>query len=127
MGREIHPKPGSLPDETQHLVAVLYNAHSGEHDFFELKRVAECLFPKVELSAAEPHIWEHPFRTAEMRLHNLAIGRLFELHPSLLEAKKIEGRAFLLDVNLDLAQTVARVAAPYEPCAAIPPARSIFR
>jgi phenylalanyl-tRNA synthetase beta chain len=115
VGHEIHPKAGSLPEETQHLVAVLYRAHADEHDFFELKRVAECLFPKVELSAASPCDWEHPFRTAEMRLNHLSIGRLFELHPSLLEAEKIEGRAFLLDVNLDLAQTLAPSAAAYEP------------
>ncbi len=35
------------------------------------------------------------------------IGRLFELHPSLLEAEGIEGRAMLFDVNLEVARKLA--------------------
>lgn len=115
IGREIHPRPGGLPEETLHLVAALYSARANEQDFFELKRVAECLFPEVRLSAAQPFEWEHPFRTAEMHIGDVAVGRLFELHPSLFEGEKIEGRAFLFDVDIDLAQTVASAAIAYKP------------
>jgi phenylalanyl-tRNA synthetase beta chain len=115
IGREIHPRPNSLPDEIQHLAAVLYGANADERDFFEMKRVAECLFPSAQLSAAPPNSWEHPARAATIHWRGVALGRLFELHPSLLEAERIEGRAFLFDVDLDLAQTVAGQAVKYKP------------
>jgi phenylalanyl-tRNA synthetase beta chain len=121
LGREIHPRTGALPEEKQHLVAVLYNARADEHDFFELKRVAECLFPKLQLNAAaEVNQWEHPFRTAEMHCCDVNFGRIFELHPSLLEAEKVEGRAFLFDVDLDVAEVIAAVPKTYQPLRRFP-------
>ncbi|HEX6545869.1 MAG TPA: phenylalanine--tRNA ligase subunit beta, partial [Bryobacteraceae bacterium] len=115
IGREIHPKKDSLPEEVHHLVAVLYGAQADDRDFFELKRVAECVFPGIQLAAASAFDWEHPFRTAQMEWRESVIGRLFELHPALLEAEKVEGRAFLFDVNLDLAETLAAVPLTYQP------------
>ena len=41
--------------------------------------------------------YEHPGRAAEVLLGETSIGRLFELHPSLLK-----GRAAIADLNLDL-------------------------
>lgn len=115
IGREIHPCPNSLPDEVQHLVAVLYGAKADERDFFEMKRVAECLFPSSQLSAEKPNAWEHPARAASIEWHAVSLGRLFELHPSLLESEKLEGRAFVFDVDLDLAQKVAGQPVKYQP------------
>ena len=40
---------------------------------------------------------------------------MFELHPSLLEAAGIEGRATLFDVNLDEAQVLAGGIVKYKP------------
>ncbi len=107
IGREIHPSHDGLPNEITHLVAALYNALGDEQDFFELKRVAECLFPSCVLTAAEARAYEHPARTAEIHWQNRVIGRLFELHPSLLKAEGIEGRAMLFNVDLDFAQNLA--------------------
>ncbi len=115
IGREIHPCPNSLPNEVQHLVAVLHGAKADERDFFEMKRVAECLFPALQLRAEQPEAWEHPVRAASMHWRGVSLGRLFELHPGLLESEKIEGRAFLFDVDLDLAQTVAGQTVEYQP------------
>jgi phenylalanyl-tRNA synthetase beta chain len=115
IGRQIHPRQGSLPDEVHHLVAVLYGAQADARDFFELKRAAECVFPGMQLAAADAFDWEHPFRSAHMEWQGTRIGRLFELHPSLLEAEKVEGRAFLFDVNLDLAETLAAIPVKYQP------------
>ncbi len=111
IGREIHPAPGSLPNELTHLVAALYNAQGDQQDFFELKRVAECLFGGCTLSAVDARAYEHPARTAEVHWRGGLIGRLFELHPSLLETEGIPGRAMLFDVDLDSAQklTAGRV------------------
>ncbi len=105
IGREIHPATGDkLPDEIPHLAAALYGLHGDDQDFFELKRVLECLFPAVRLTATEARAYEHPARTAEAQWSETVIGRLFELHPSLLLEAGIEGRAVIFDVDLRLAQ-----------------------
>ena len=117
IGNEIHPQRGSaLPREITHAAAALYGAHADEQDFFEMKRVVECLFPAARAEATAARPYEHPARTAEIRWHGEAIGRLFELHPSLLAAEGIEGRAFLFDVDLELAERLAAAQAPeYKP------------
>jgi phenylalanyl-tRNA synthetase beta chain len=108
IGKEIHPRPGEgLPAEITHVAAALYNVQGDEQDFFELKRVAECLFPSCLLNAVEARAYEHPTRTAEIRWHDCVIGRIFELHPSLLQEEGVEGRAMLFDVNLETAQKIA--------------------
>ncbi len=46
IGNEIHPTAGrDLPNEITHLAAVFFSAHGQDQEFFELKRVLECLFP----------------------------------------------------------------------------------
>jgi phenylalanyl-tRNA synthetase beta chain len=115
IGGEIQPQSASLHKEVQHAVAASYGAQADEREFFELTRVAECLFPQAQLKAAEPRAWEHPFRAAEIHWHGQEIGRLFELHPSLLDAEKLEGRAFLFDVDLDLAQSLGDEQVRYKP------------
>jgi phenylalanyl-tRNA synthetase beta chain len=112
IGNEIHPGEGrALPEEVTHLVAVFYSAHGEDQEFFEVKRVLECVFPGARLQAAEPLAFEHPFRAAEVSWAGKAIGRIFELHPSLLKSEGIEGRAMLFDVDVDqaLALAAARV------------------
>jgi phenylalanyl-tRNA synthetase beta chain len=115
IGAEIQPQSASLHTEVQHAVGVLYAAQADEREFFEVKRVVECVFPDAQLRAAEPRRWEHPFRAAEILWRGQEIGRLFELHPSLLEAEKVEGRAVLFDVDLDLAQSLGDVPVRYKP------------
>lgn len=107
IGNEIHPKAAGLPDEVTHAAAAIYDAQGDEQDFFELKRVLECVFTGARLTAAKPRPYEHPARAAEIRWHAAIIGRLFELHPLLLQQEGIEGRAVLFDVDLDLAQQLA--------------------
>jgi len=51
--------------------------------------------------------YEHPWRTAEIHWRHGIIGRLFELHPSLLQAESIEGRAMFFDIDLIEAQKIA--------------------
>ncbi len=108
IGDEIHPNAGTdLPREVTHAAAALYNAHADEQDFFEMKRVVECLFPLARTTAAEARAYEHPARTAEIQWGGAVIGRLFELHPLVLESEGIEGRAVLLDVDLQAAEGLA--------------------
>lgn len=116
IGNEIHPKGNELPGEIAHAAAAIYSAHGDERDFFELKRVVECLFPWSRLVAVEARAHEHPTRTAEIVWRNSAVGRMFELHPSLLQEEGIEGRAVLFDVDLWLTQQLAAaVPVKYKP------------
>ncbi len=108
IGSEIHALPdGSLPGEVPHLAAALYNASGNEQDFFEMKRVVECLHAGARLTAVDGRPYEHPVRTAEIHWRGAVIGRLFELHPSLLQAEGLEGRAVLFDIDLSIAQQLA--------------------
>lgn len=102
VGNEIHPE-----SEIMHVAGVLYSALGNEQDFFEMKRVAGCLFPGVRLLATEARMYEHPTRTAEIHWRDAAIGRLFELHPSILQTEGLEGRAMIFDVDTIAAQRLA--------------------
>lgn len=107
IGMEIYPSAGQpLPDEIPHVVAALYNVLGDEQDFFEIKRVLECVLPSACLRAVKARPYEHPVRTGEILWHDVSVGRLFELHPSLLEEKGIEGRAVLFDIDLRAAQEI---------------------
>jgi phenylalanyl-tRNA synthetase beta chain len=100
IGREVHPETrdaGGLPQEIPHVAAAMYSRETGEANLFELKRVAECLMPGAEVRPAAARSFEHPARSAEVLWQERAVGRLFELHPSLLA-----GRAAILDLDLDL-------------------------
>jgi phenylalanyl-tRNA synthetase beta chain len=108
IGHEIHPAPSrELPMEISHVAAALYNAHRDDQDFFEMKRVLECVFRDVRVTPARARECEHPVRAAEVHWRGSVIGRLFELHPSLLADHSIEGQAVLFDVDLDLAHRLS--------------------
>ena len=110
IGREIHKRAEGLPDEIPHLAAAIYSREDGEAGLFELKRVAECLMPGAEVRPAAPRPFEHPARTAEVLWHGQVVGRLFELHPSL-----VEGRAAVLDVDLELMMKLRPSERKYKP------------
>jgi phenylalanyl-tRNA synthetase beta chain len=123
IGNEIHPAAsGDLPKEVTHLAAVFYSANGQDQEFFELKRVLECLFPSARLRATrEPQTFEHPVRSAEIFWGEQSIGRLFELHPSLLKGEGIEGRAMIFDVDVDAALLLASTRVPqYTPLRKFP-------
>lgn len=108
IGREVHPgTDGALPGEVTRAVGVLYNNEGDEQDFFEGKRVTECLLRGCRFVAAEPRSYEHPARVAEILWRNECVGRFFELHPSLLSEENIEGRAVLFDIDLEKSQQLA--------------------
>jgi phenylalanyl-tRNA synthetase beta chain len=101
IGREIHQREGRLPEEIPHLVAAKYTrngaADAGAAGLFELKRLAECLMSESSVQPdAAPRPFEHPARAARVIWRGATVGRLFELHPKLVES----GRAAILDLNL---------------------------
>jgi len=112
IGREIHPRGQALPNEIPHLVAAVYAREGdGSASLFELKRLAECLTPKCEVRlSASARPFEHPERTSTASWRGELVGRLFELHPSLIE----EGRAAILDLDLALIERLDRVEKRYQ-------------
>ena len=99
IGREIHKQAHGLPHEIPHLAAAIYSKDGTGTDLFELKRAAECLMPGVEACPAAGRSFEHPARSADILWRGERVGRLFELHPGLLE-----GRAAILDLDLPRVQ-----------------------
>ncbi len=113
IGYEIHSLAGEtacptgspgLPDEVPHLAAAIYSrAGDGVAGLFEIKRAAECLMPGAQACPAEARPFEHPARSAELVWKGAKVGRMFELHPSLVET----GRAAVLDLDLIAVQRLS--------------------
>jgi phenylalanyl-tRNA synthetase beta chain len=117
IGYEIHPRGQDLPDEVPHLVAALYERQGdGAAGLFELKRVAECLMPGAIASPVEARSYEHPARAASIEWKGKLIGRLFELHPKLVET----GRAAVLDLDLRVLESLSREDTKYTPIRRFP-------
>ncbi len=115
IGREIHKQPGNsaqkaLPHEVPHLAAALYRREDGEGGLLELKRLAECVAPGAEVEPAAARMFEHPVRAANVVWRGNVVGRLFELHPSL-----ITGRAAVLDIDLELVERLRPHDLRYQP------------
>ena len=112
IGVEIHKRGGGLPEEIPHLAAAIYDRQGdGAGGLFELKRAAECLMPGARACPAEARPFEHPARSADILWKGQTAGRLFELHPSLVES----GRAVVLDVDLRVVERLSAGEIKYTP------------
>jgi phenylalanyl-tRNA synthetase beta chain len=103
IGCEIHKKDEGLPGEIPHLAAAVFARDDGAAGLMELKRAAEHLMPGCDLRPAAARSYEHPARAAEIHWRGEVLGRLFEMHPSLVEA----GRAAVLDLDLALLEALS--------------------
>ncbi len=117
IGREIHPREQGLPDEIPRFVAAMYEREGdGSAPLFELKRLAECLMRGCEVRLAAVRPFEHPERAAIVSWRGQDIGRLFEIHPSL----GVEGRAAVLDLDLNPIERLADRETRYQPLRRFP-------
>ena len=117
IGNEIHKRAEGLPDEIPHVVAAMYAREGdGAANLFELKRVAECLMRGSIVEPAPARAFEHPQRAANVTWHGEPVGRLFELHPSLVST----GRAAVLDLDLAAMRRLTPSIAKYEPLRRFP-------
>ena len=105
IGSEIHPRVLGLAEEIPHLAAAVCARDDGEAGISELKRVAEHLMPGCDMLPAAARSFEHPVRAAEVHWRGNLMGRLFEMHPSLVET----GRAAVLDIDLAMLQRLQAV------------------
>ncbi|MGP8245437.1 MAG: phenylalanine--tRNA ligase subunit beta [Bryobacteraceae bacterium] len=109
IGLEVHKCGSGLPEEIPHLAAAIYDrAGDGKAGLDELKRVAVCLMPAAAIEPrekpSEAAVYEHPARAGSVVWKGERVGRLFEMHPALME----NGRAAVLDLDL---QRVMRLGA----------------
>jgi phenylalanyl-tRNA synthetase beta chain len=122
IGLEIHKPVGQasrsgeqdndLPDEVPHLVAAIYDRHGGGvAGLLESKRAAECLMPGAQVCPDAARPFEHPARAGDVLWKGEKTGRLFELHPSMIEA----GRAAILDIDLRTVERLRVAEKKYSP------------
>jgi phenylalanyl-tRNA synthetase beta chain len=112
IGLEIHRRETGLPNEVPHLVAAYYDRQGDGHaGLFELKRMAQCLMPLAQAVPVEAREFEHTARAAEIQLNGQTVGRLFELHPNLIET----GRAAILDLDLRVLESLSAGEIKYTP------------
>ncbi len=117
IGNEIHKREaGQLPHEIPHLMAAIHTKSDGTAAFYELKRLAECLMPGCDVAPGEPRDYEHPARTAAITWRGEPTGRIFELHPSLVES----GRASILDLDLEVLFKLGPAPKRYQPLRRFP-------
>lgn len=109
-GREIHKQGDAKPAETLHLMAAIYSRDDGRASLLELKRTAESL-GAITVKPCQPNEWEHPARCAELWVGRESVGRLFELHPSLIET----GRAAIIDLDLERLLELSTAAISFTP------------
>ncbi|HWE05963.1 MAG TPA: phenylalanine--tRNA ligase subunit beta, partial [Rhizomicrobium sp.] len=108
IGNEIHND--AVHRNAPHAMAALCTKHGdGRAALLELKRTAECLARGLHVRPAQPHVWEHPTRCAEIWWNGREIGRLSELLPTLVES----ARAAVLDLDLTLLRELAPDRAKY--------------
>jgi phenylalanyl-tRNA synthetase beta chain len=88
-----------LPLEIPHLVAALYAKDRDSTGIFELKHAGQSLMKGAEVRPAMARCYEHPARAGEVVWRGEIVGRLFELHPNM-----VEGRASVLDLDLGLVE-----------------------
>jgi phenylalanyl-tRNA synthetase beta chain len=117
IGREIHKRAGTLPEEIPHCAIVLYNKDGdGKGGLAELKRVASVLMPGASAAPAASRQYEHPHRAATLHWQGAEIGRLFEFHPSVVET----GRAQVLYLHLVAMLAAQPAARKYVPLRRFP-------
>jgi phenylalanyl-tRNA synthetase beta chain len=101
----------TLPTETPHLMAAIYSKGDGAAALYELKRLAECLMPGCEVMPVESLHYEHPARSVAISWRGETLGRILELHPSLVET----GRGSILDLDLEQLFRLGDAAKKYTP------------
>jgi phenylalanyl-tRNA synthetase beta chain len=92
------------------LAAAIFARDDGQAGLLEVKRAAECLMPQAEVIPCSPRPYEHPARAGEVHWRGQVVGRVFEMHPAL-----IEGRAAILYLNLETVLALSQTEKRYTP------------
>jgi phenylalanyl-tRNA synthetase beta chain len=99
IGKQYRRVLGTGIDEELQIAAAIYDREGdGVAGISEMKRVATYIVPQMEvITAGKPRRYEHPERAGLLISAGREVGRLFELHPTLLE----RGHAVLLEIGME--------------------------
>ncbi len=127
--------PGSeeLPDEPMHLAVLLMGRETAswqnagrEYDFYYLKGILELLCKKAKvsnwyLSAADDISFLHPGQGAHIYVNYKKAGYIGQLNPLVGKNYELNGRAYILELDLDLLYTAKSSVFEFSPLAKFPP------
>jgi phenylalanyl-tRNA synthetase beta chain len=121
IGREYAKGENGAAAERTHVVAAIYGRETDGACLMEMKRVAQYLMPNGIVVPTtdrndDRNKADHPERSARIEVAGTTVGRLFELHPGLLD----RGRAAILDVDLDVLQSLPAQPQRYRPLRRFP-------
>lgn len=101
------PNGADLPSEN----AVLSIGTYGDTDFYSMKGAVETLFALLGLPkpvfTPGGRSWHHPGRCALLSCGDIAYGSFGEVHPDVMQAYSVEGRAFMGEFDLGLILSTA--------------------
>jgi phenylalanyl-tRNA synthetase beta chain len=133
------PPPGGitaddLGAEPWTLAAVLSGRLGGtswagagvECDFFVAKGVLEAIGGRLGIVftlTPSTRAYLHPGRAATVRVDDVVVGEIGELHPAVAERLDIDGRVSLFEIDLDLVAALLPAGFTYRPVPDQPPVR----
>ena len=124
----------SLAKEEEHLAVLLagktkasFLEPSRSYDFYDAKGIVERMFKSLGIHTLHfvPYkddkagIW-HPGRSAEIFVEDTSLGIIGELHPHLLDAFHVRGKAIAFEIALAPILEKAQVIARYKPLSRYP-------
>ena len=113
------------------LSGALSKKGGGEEIFYELKGIVDNLLNKLGISniwydeyqptPEESHleIW-HPKKCAEIKVGEIEIGFLGEIHPKILEDLEIKEKVFVFDLDFEKLKKLANEECEYQPISIYP-------
>src|SRR6266700_562502 len=117
IGREYSKGKNGVTVERTHLVATICGRETDGACLTEMKRVAQYLVPNgITVPGDGCNKAEHPERSARIEVAGTTVGRIFELHPGLLD----RGRAAILNLDLDAMQSLPVQTQRYRPLRRFP-------
>src|SRR6266700_2713395 len=117
IGREYAKGKNGVTVERTHLVATICGRETDGACLTEMNRVAQYLVPNgITVPGDGCNKAEHPERSARIEVAGTTVGRIFELHPGLLD----RGRAAILNLDLDAMQSLPVQTQRYRPLRRFP-------
>ncbi|HEY2498135.1 MAG TPA: phenylalanine--tRNA ligase subunit beta [Candidatus Angelobacter sp.] len=117
IGRAYSKNADGTPKERTHLMAAIYGRETNGANVLEMKRVAQYVAANYKVVPAKATgKTMHPERSAHIEISGQRVGDLYELHPDLLD----RGRAAILDLDLDLLQSLPPQREAYRPLRRFP-------
>ncbi len=111
-----------LPNEPKKVIVGMFGP---EVDFFTAKGIAEGLFETASISSVEGYAvadipYLHTGRAAELKVKDIVVATVGEVHPDVAAAYGIKTRCYIVDLSLDLLYELSGKTAVYKPLSRYP-------